>query len=219
MREEGFVGEFAVHATGYLSPRSTVRVRACYGCHQTEVDEAYGEFRFSDTIGIRVGRFNVPFGGYAGRHNPSINVGNSKPLPYAMGLMPRGREFNQGVIPAPFVDTGVSLFGNLEASESLQLGFEAYAVAGLKGTSVDFDLTSTRDFEDNNGEPAVGARLVGNMEGVTLGASLAYGRYDPDHNLTYLMGGVEAQTSIGPFRLRGEYLYRKTEFLHPIVRR
>lgn len=215
MEEEGWTTEFSAHATGYLSPRLTVRARACIGCHGLEVDEAYAEYRFSESIAARLGRFNVPFGGFAGRHDPSINEGNSKPVPYAMGLMPRGVAFNYGVVPAPLVDNGLALSARLAPG----LDAELFLVRGLKGFTTDFDYPSSRDYPDNNGEPAGGARVVGGVAGVTLGASIMMGRYDVDHELGYTMAAAEAEFSLGPLRLRGEYLRRETEYLKTFLPR
>ena len=216
MPERGFVREFALHGTGYLFPGFTLRARACYGCHGLEVDEAYGEYRFGRNFGIRAGQINVPFGAFVGRHDPAINEGGSRPLPYAMGLMPRSVEFNQGVIPAPFTDAAVCLSGSLPAAPEVRLDWDAYLSRGLKGGPVDLDFVASRDFEDNNGEPAFGGRLSAVWGDVTLGGSITYGRYDPDQEFAYLMYGADLQVEFGPVHLRAEYLRRETETIGPL---
>lgn len=216
MVEEGLIEEMALHVTGHLTPRFTVRGRACYGCHGLEIEEAYAEFRFSEALAIRVGRMNVPFGGFVGRHDPAINELSSKPLPYAMGMMPRSREFNQGVIPAPFVDTAVSILGRVEPARSIILDYEIYGARGLQGERFDFNFIASRDFEDNNGEPAGGARLTATVEDVSIGGSVAFGHFDPDHELQYLILGIDTRFDLGPVTVRGEYLWRRTEYVNPL---
>ena len=59
------------------------------------------------------GRIGVPFGDISVRYDPTSHRSVSKPLMYEMGRMAYyGREyFNLGVVPQPYVDTGIVAYG------------------------------------------------------------------------------------------------------------
>jgi len=217
MPEEGVTGEYAIGGSLHLSRRFEVTVRACYGCHQLEVQAAYADYDLATWLTLRAGRIAVPFGGLSRRTSPSQVESTSKPLPYIMGWMVRGKEFNRGIVPAPFVDNGAALLGNLWLGESLQLGFEVAGVRGLKGTASDINFELTRDLEDNNGEPAGAARLALSGDAFTLGASAAAGHHDPDHELSYEMAEADLHVRLGEWNLRLEAVFRRTAFLDALL--
>ena len=211
--EEGIVGEFWIGGDAAFSRNIAVKVSACYGCHQLEVDQAYVEYEFCEGLRIRLGRFPVPVGGFSQRYLSSHRESASKPLPYIMGMMPRAEEFNQGVLPAPLVDNGASLGGEIWPLEGLQLGAEIYAVRGLKGEVIDFNYITSRRFQDNNGEPAGGARLTASWNPLSVGISYTRGAYDSEGDLDYQVIGADVRLKLGEVILRAEYLYRETDYL------
>lgn len=187
-------------------------VKACGGCHGLELDQAYGEVMVREYFNVRAGRINVPFGEFNTRHDPANFTTPSKPLPYAMGDMlfytPRG--FNLGIVPAPYVDNGVEVFGTLALSSSTQLDYSLWVAKGLSGQN-DFDFASSRRYLDNNKTPASGARLVLSGADWAVGLSGSGGTYDDADRLIYLMGGVELYFRAGPLKFRAEGLARRTE--------
>jgi hypothetical protein len=187
--------------------------KACVGCHGVEVDQAFAEVHFNDLLNFRVGRINVPFGEFNTRHDPANYTTPSKPLPYAMGDMLHYsvNEFNLGIVPTPYSDNGLELFGGFSPGFGLQVDYTLYAVKGLVGQN-DFDFVQSRSFLDNNRTPALGARLVASTGETSIGGSFCAGYYDPKDRLPYLMGGVEFYTRFRPVVLRGELLLRRTNY-------
>jgi hypothetical protein len=74
-------------------------------------------------------------------------------------------------------------------------------------------------YQDNNSLPGYGGRVALTYSGepkalvgdVSLGASGTAGKYDKAERLGYLMYGADASMRLGPFTLRGEWAYRKTD--------
>lgn len=187
-------------------------VKACGGCHGVELDQAYGEANIVDAFNVRLGRINVPFGEFNLRHDPSNFSTPSKPLPYAMGDMlyygPQG--FNLGIVPAPYVENGLELFGTFSLGTHVQLDYSLYGAKGLAGSN-DIDFVESRRYLDNNKVPAFGARLVLSGPEWALGVSGSAGTYDPADALWYVMAGVDLYGRIGPVKLRAEALGRRTD--------
>jgi hypothetical protein len=187
-------------------------VKACGGCHGLELDQAYGEVMVRDFFNVRLGRINVPFGEFNTRHDPANFSTPSKPLPYAMGdmLFYGPQAFNLGIVPAPYVDNGLEVYGTLAFANTAQLDYSVYGVKGLSGTN-DLDFAASRRYLDNNRLPSFGARLVLNGPDWAVGASASGGTYDDRDRLVYLMGGVELYFRAGPLKFRAEALGRRTD--------
>jgi len=138
-----------------------------------------------------------------------------------MGRMLRRAEFNLAILPEPYPDNGVEIFGTL-GGESAEVAYSAYAVSGLKGNAADADVDFVRSrreyFVDNNSSPAVGGRVaiafpnlpIDGWRLLSIGASGMYGFYDDDSELSYLLGGVDLYTRFGSLNVRGEALFRRT---------
>ncbi len=188
--------------------------RLCFGCHGLEVDRAHIDFTPSQYFNIQAGRIGVPFGEFSVRYDPTSHRSVSKPLIYEMGRMPyygRGG-FNLGVVPTPYVDTGVVVYGQLWLGESVQLWYGGYVVGGLKGQN-DFDWVSMRTpyYLDNNRWPSAGGRGVLTFSGsgkvfrdFSIGFSGMHGFYDPDATRRYTALGADVSLRLGPLTLRSE---------------
>ena len=213
--EEGITGEFSMGATYHVDKAFSVTVRACVGCHSFELESAYADWEMSSTWSFRAGRIPVPFGGFSRRTNPSHVESATKPLAYIMGGMVRQDNYNMGIVPAPFIDNGAAVTGTFWVTRDTKLSLETALVRGLKGLSPDIDYELSREYQDNNGEPAVAARLLLSSDLYTTGASVTWGRYDVNAELDYLMGSVELQVRFGQWSLRLEGLIRETEFFTP----
>lgn len=195
-------------------------IKICIACHGFETGLAFFDLRVADELNVRVGRISPAFGSFPLRHDPANHRTSDKPLPYDMGRMLRFREWNEGVLPAPWVDNGIEVNGTHFFGRG-QLDYAVYAVSGPKGPAegFDFDYTLSRSGEqyyvDNNSEPAFGGRvgltIVDQRASLALGASAMAGHYDPERLLTFAIGGVDAVLQIGELVLRGEYLVRRTE--------
>ena len=196
-------------------------VKVCVACHGLEVGMAFFDLRAADELNFRVGRFTPAFGEFPLRHDPANHRTSDKPLPYDMGRMLRTTDWNMSVLPAPWVDNGIEINGTHFFGEKVQVDYAAYAVGGPRAAtdSLDFDYRQSRTPEnyyvDNNSRPTVGAHMAWSVltEHVIamLGASAMTGTYDPENELGFVLGGVQALMRIEGVFLRAEYLARRTE--------
>jgi hypothetical protein len=217
---EGATVELSLKLAMDLGDHVTANVKVCYACHGFEVGMAYFDLRQSDELNVRVGRFSPSFGSFPLRHDPANHSTSDKPLAYDMGRMIRFRDWNEGVLPAPWVDNGVEVNGSHFFGPA-QIDYAAYAIAGPKGNGMDFDYTLSRSGEnyyvDNNGEPAVGGRLALTIdlaphETLTLGGSVMTGHYDPKAQQAFTIAGADATLQLGRTFIRAEWLGRWTHF-------
>jgi hypothetical protein len=199
----------------------SAQVKLCYGCHGVEVGMAFFDLRVADEMNFRVGRFVPSFGDFPLRHDPANHRTSDKPLPYDMGRMLRLREWNMGVLPAPWVDNGVEISGTHFLGGLSQIFYAVYAIMGPKGNddALDFDFIQSRTpyYLDNNSRPTLGARLgttieLGDTTTFTLGVSGMAGTYDPSNKLWFFLGGADAVLRLDQVFLRAEYLIRRTQF-------
>ena len=213
--EEGFIGEYSLGGTYHIDKKMTVVVRACLGCHDFQVQNAYVDWEINDNWTFRAGRIPVPFGGFSRRTSPAHVESSTKPLPYIMGGMVQEKAFNMGIVPAPFIDNGAAMNGKFWITKTTELSVEVGVVRGLKGFTTDVDYVVTREPKDSNGEPAVAGRVLVTADPITAGASATWGRYDPDAELDYVMASVELQVRLGAFNLRLEGVLRDTDYFTP----
>lgn len=182
---------------------------------------AYFDLRVADEMNVRVGRFTPAFGEFPVRHDPANHRTSDKPLPYDMGRMLRIQEFNEGVLPAPWVDNGIEVNGTHFFGKHLQTDFAAYAISGPRAGAdpMDFDFKLSRSGEsyyiDNNSRPVLGGQLVASVITDTTtwsaGISMMRGTYDPDHRLPFAIYGAHFIARINDVFLRAEYLNRHHE--------
>lgn len=222
--DQGFDGatvELSLKLAVDYGDKVSANVKMCVACHGLEIGMAFFDLRVADELNVRVGRFTPAFGSFPLRHDPANHRTSDKPLPYDMGRMLRLREWNLGILPAPWVDNGAEVSGTFFAERG-QLDYAVYAVGGPKAGAepVDFDFIQSRSADryylDNNSEPTVGARLAGTLETrfgliASLGASLMAGRYDPERKLAFATGGGDLVLQLGSLVFRAEYLLRWTE--------
>jgi hypothetical protein len=200
----------------------TFSAKACFSCHGVEFDNVMVDWMPSTKFNVQAGRIAVPFGEFSNRVDPSGHKTVSAPLIFDMGRMVLGEKsaMNLGVLPLPYTDTGLLIYGQFFPVESLQVWYGAYGTAGLRGGN-DLDFIATRSiyYTDNNRLPAGGGRVVmtyassgGSFIGdVSVGGSVTAGRYDRDGVLGYLAWGADATAQLGRFTVRGEYATRQTD--------
>jgi hypothetical protein len=197
-------------------------VKVCFACHGFEAAAAFVDLRAADELSVRIGRLTPEFGSFPQRGDPANHRTNDKPLPYDMGRMLHHREWNEGILPAPWVDNGVELLGTRFVGAG-RVDYAAYILSGPKGAvdATDFDFVASRGanqyYVDNNSEPVVGARLSGTADldseghGITFGASFMTGRYDPGRQLGFLIAGADLVANLESIVIRAEYLARRTD--------
>ncbi len=218
----GMNAEASFKVVADVQDNVSASAKVCFGCHGFMADMAYFDWSVYDQFNVRAGRFPVPFGEFYLRHDPANHRAATKPLPYEMGRMLRRTQYNLSVLPEPYPDNGVELFGTFRGDVA-ELSYSAYAVAGLKGDStagdLDFIRSRTEYVADNNRSPSAGGRLTlafPNLPGKSwrwfaLGASGMWGHYDDNDDLSYMLGGLDLYTRIDKLNIRGEVMLRRTE--------
>jgi len=220
---DGFTMEFAGKLAVDFSERVSANMKVCFGCHGFEADMMYFDFRVSDELNFRVGRFSPSFGAFNLRHDPANHRLSDKPLPYDMGRMLRLRQWNMSVLPSPFPDNGVEINGTKWLGPSVQLDYAVYGVSGFKSdarpTDIDFRLSRSPQayYVDQNARPTAGGRValtfkLGDTSDLTLGGSSMFGWYDPQNKDTYFIFGGDATLRLDHTTVRLEYLARRTSF-------
>jgi hypothetical protein len=225
LAKTGTTVEWSLKATVDLSDQLSANGKICTACHGLTVEQAYAELRFKPLLNLEAGRIKVPFGDFYLRTDPANDAFLSKPLPYAMGHMLRFQSdrFNLGVVPMPYVDHGVSLFGDVWVRDALQIWYALYAVNGFSSTVArDFTFknqVAEPGLNDNNERPSWGTRLSLAQGPFAVGGSYIRGAYDPSADFDYEIWGVDASVYFFGARLRGEYLERQTDVLENDARR
>jgi len=195
--------------------------KACMSCHGIELEHIQMEYMPKTWFNVAAGRLALPFGEYSNRIDPSSHKTVSAPLVYDMGRMAYGEKtaFNLGVVPLPYTDTGVMVYGQRFLGK-VQAWYGVYGVGGFRGSN-DVDWTAMRSlyYTDTNRLPSVGGRLALTLAAeptwwlgdVSVGASGVTGRYDRDATLRYEAWGADASVRIEKFTFRGEYAFRRTD--------
>ncbi|MBZ0231550.1 MAG: hypothetical protein K8M05_04310, partial [Deltaproteobacteria bacterium] len=223
-RDLGFDGatvEASLKLAMDFSDNISASVKVCVACHGFEVGMAFFDLRVADQLNIRVGRFSPAFGEFPLRHDPANHRTSDKPLPYDMGRMLRMTEWNQGVLPAPWVENGIEINGTQFAGNHVQIDYAAYAIGGPRAGAdpLDFDFRASRSGEsyyiDNNSRPSFGGQavvtLLAGSTSLALGGSVMRGTYDPEHEHRFAIYGAHAVLRARDVFLRVEYLRRLTE--------
>ena len=219
---DGATVELSLRMSVDFGKHASVTVKACFACHGFEAAAAYIELRAADALAFRIGRFTPSLGSFPQRYDPANHRTSDKPLPYDMGRMIRKNEWNEGILPAPWVDNGIEV-GGTHFFEAGRLDYAVYAVSGAKGDNegADLEFIQSRSPEsyyvDNNSQPSVGARFASSFDltddgqSIALGISTMAGHYDPDARLGYVVVGADLVANLGGVALRAEYLQRHTQ--------
>jgi len=219
---DGMTTELSLKMSVDFTSNASVSVKVCFACHGFEAAAAYVDLRAADELSVRIGRLTPEFGSFPQRGDPANHRTNDKPLPYDMGRMLHHTDWNEGILPAPWVDNGVELLGTRFVGGG-RIDYAAYILSGPKGDAdaADMNFVASREpdryYVDNNSEPTVGARLSGTLDldarghGITLGASAMAGHYDPDRQLGFWIAGADLVANLDGVVLRAEYLARRTD--------
>ncbi|MGE0870703.1 MAG: hypothetical protein AB7P03_19210 [Kofleriaceae bacterium] len=218
---DGATAEVSLKLAMDFSSKISANVKVCVACHGFEVGMAFFDVRVADELNFRVGRFTPAFGEFPVRHDPANHRTSDKPLPYDMGRMLRMQEWNEGVLPAPWIDNGLEINGTHFFGDHVQTDYAVYAIGGPRGTDdpIDFDFRLSRSPEnyyiDNNSRPVVGGQVVlsllTDVATFAVGISTMRGTYDPDHKLPFEIYGAHTVLRIRDVFLRAEYLQRRTK--------
>ncbi|HEX2676264.1 MAG TPA: hypothetical protein VHM19_06480 [Polyangiales bacterium] len=217
---DGMTNELSLKVAVDFTDAVSANVKLCYGCHGVELGMAFVDLRVADELNFRIGRFTPAFGDFPLRHDPANHRTADKPLPYDMGRMLRMREYNLGVLPAPYVDQGAEISGTHWFGDNVQLDYAIHAIGGLRAGQDDLDLdwmqSRSTYYVDNNSEPAVGARVAWTFDLadsvlMTFGGSALAGHPDPARKRSYIVLGTDFYLRLWQLDLHAEYLVRRTE--------
>ena len=219
---DGATVELSLKMSVDFSKDASATVKLCFACHGFEAAAAFVDLHAADELSFRIGRMTPEFGSFPTRYDPANHRTSDKPLPYDMGRMLRRTEWNEGILPSPWVDNGIEVLGTHFFSSG-RVDYAAYALSGPKGDvdGADFNFIESRSpqlyYVDNNSEPIVGGRLSGSIDldedgsSLALGASAMGGHYDPAGQLAFAIFGADLVLKIAGVFVRAEYLQRRTD--------
>jgi mono/diheme cytochrome c family protein len=165
-------------------------------------------------IGIKGGRFVVPFGAFAAMSHPGIYRTVTNPLMYIMGRQVNPIGSRPPVLPMPYSDEGVNLDVSVPLLCDWTATLDAYAVNGLQGFGPGVRFMPSRSYADNNSEPAAGGRLTLGNQTVRMGTSVMSGRMQDEGlaPLDYHFAGADAVVRLDDcVRFYFEYAMRKND--------
>ena len=198
LENPGFFPEIWAGAEWRTDTPLSARVQACVSCHSetagggSRIELAEGFFRFdvrrwldrcerdhAVELTVDVGRFIVPYGGFASRSHPGAYRTATRPLMYNMGQNVFRTEVGPPILPMPYADEGLRVASHADLCCDLTATADFYVINGLQG-STSLNFFQSRDYVDNNAQPAVGGRLTVGNRFLRGGASIMSGQYNPD---------------------------------------
>jgi cytochrome c2 len=226
-----WIGAAWTHATAPLSARATV----CITCHiepgnghrvefveaamRLDVARWLSKHETNTKVNVDGGRFIVPFGAFSAQANPAAYRTVSTPLIFNMGQRVQQANIGDPVLPMPYADQGALLNCSLPIGEKLNATFDSYVVNGLRGNSTGIDFYQSRNYVDNNKEPAVGGRVTFGGQWVRFGSSITSGRFNDDtgsgphaQGLYYKIYGIDVTARYKDvLRFQFEYAQRDSD--------
>ena len=162
---------------------------------------------------IKAGRFVVPFGAISGHSHPGAMRTVTRPLMFNMGRRVGSTGPLQPVIPMPYSDEGANLHVGKPIGRNWSASMDFYAVNGLQGGGGTI-FTSSRDYEDNNSNPAIGGRATIGNGAIKIGGSLMSGELQDEGRplQMYRLAGGDATARFGEWgRFYFEYAIRNED--------
>lgn len=237
LQNPGFFPEVWVGVEWHPDMPIQARAVACITCHtqgsqgsRIELVEAAATFNVSDwladlnghadgdqdvDVSVEAGRFIVPFGAFSSQSHPGAFRTVTKPLMFNMGQGVNRNLTGDPVLPLPYSDEGGLVSLSVPIHGDWVATADGYLVNGLQGFSNGVSFFQSRDYVDNNSQPAYGGRLTLAGPQLTLGTSLMSGRYNSDQfadGLGYRVLGADAAFRVtDEFRLQAEYAIRTTD--------
>ena len=196
LENPGFFPDTWIGASWQSATPISGRATACITCHnepgqgsRVELVEGSLQYDLSDAFSccfnrdvksaVEAGRFIVPFGAFAAQSNPGVYRTVTKPLIYDMGQRVHKNEIGDPVLPMPYADEGAAFNLTIEVGASHNAGLDVYVVNGLQGNFTGVNFFQSRDYVDNNPQPAVGGRVTLGNQTFRLGSSLMSGQFSP----------------------------------------
>jgi hypothetical protein len=173
-----------------------------FGGHETDIEQAYLEYRLAPQLNLRGGIVIAPLGRFNLFHDSNLQDVPTRPL------------VSTFVIPSTYKDAGVGAFGTFKLGQQWRLSYEGYIVNGLRsgeGGELEravglLESKANNVFFDNNAQKAaVGRVTISPRLGLELGLSGYRGKHDNEghHNLS--IWAVDWKYNFRNFQVLGEY--------------
>lgn len=166
------------------------------------VEQAYVDMMLRDSLSLRGGVILVPFGNNEADHYAPLRDVINRPLSSRL------------IAPSDWTDNGFGLVGHRELSQSWQLDWEAYLIAGLDDQIGPNGLRGARQGfgEDNNNNKAIAGHIsLRNSEDLALGLGIYSGAYDDAGDQQLTGWGLDFNWRVEGWKFAGEYLHMRAE--------
>lgn len=169
---------------------------------ETEVEQAYLEYRFNPKFNIRGGVFVPPLGRFNTFHDANLQDISNRPL------------VSTFVIPSTYKDAGIGLLGEFNLGSRAKLTYEGYVVNGLRSDEGGefkrelglFESKGNNRFFDNNPQKSFVGRLgFSPFLGLEAGFSGYRGKHDNQGKYDLSIFAIDYKFSRGNFQVQGEY--------------
>ena len=177
------------------------------GAEEILLEYAAIDFRIHPSLTVRGGMILSPLGKFNLSHDSPLNEFTDRPL------------VSTDILGVALSEPGIGAFGQFRTARTGRLSYEAYVTNGFHDGLIEQSEDGTRiplgrrNFEDNNGSPAVVGRIAFSPRlGFELGASAHHGAYnvfneegavvDKRRNVT--IGVLDAEAIVAGVRLTGE---------------
>lgn len=169
---------------------------------ETEVEQAYLEYRFNPKFNIRGGVFVPPLGRFNTFHDANLQDISNRPL------------VSTFVIPSTYKDAGIGILGAFNVGSRAKLTYEGYVVNGLRSDEGGefkrelglFESKGNNRFFDNNPQKSFVGRLsFSPFLGLEAGFSGYRGKHDNQGKYDLSIFAVDYKFTKGNFQIQGEY--------------
>lgn len=166
------------------------------------IEQAYVDMMLSDNLSLRGGVILVPFGNNEADHYAPLRDVINRPLSSRL------------IAPSDWTDNGFGLVGHRELSQTWQLDWEGYVIAGLDDQIGVNGLRNARQGfgEDNNNDKAIAAHVsLRNSEDLALGLGIYSGAIDDAGDQQLRGWGLDFNWRHEGWKFAGEYLRMRAE--------
>lgn len=178
-----------------------------HGGQDIDVRYAYADYKISDALVIRSGKFLVP----AGQFNEYL-------YPEYLSKTISRAWVNREISPSAWGEVGVQLRGKINTSSILTPFYTAYLVNGLNdeegvsGNGIRSLRGNMRDSDGGNDNKAIGLSVGTDIgQDITISTNYYTGKYTSDNALNLSILGASFYLDKEKFSLWGEYHYAHQE--------
>ena len=169
---------------------------------ETEVEQAYLEYRLHPMLNFRGGVITPPLGRFNLYHDSNLQDIAARPLASTF------------VIPSTYKDAGVGALGEFRLGRQMRLGYEGYVTNGLRSdeggeiaraAGLFESKGNNRFFDNNRSKAAVGRLLFSPKLGVELGLSGYRGKHDNQDLYNLSIWAVDWKYNWRGLQVLGQY--------------